>query len=65
MVARLIDFCGRNRMLVLILTAFLVVGGVWTIFNIRIDAIPDLSDVQAHRKRREQHDYNLSSGQKP
>ncbi len=46
MVARLIDFCGRNRLLVLILTAFLVVGGVWTIFNIRIDAIPDLSDVQ-------------------
>ncbi len=46
MIAGLIDFCGRNRLLVLILTAFLIMAGVWTIFNIRLDAIPDLSDVQ-------------------
>ena len=46
MIAGLIDFCGRNRLLVLILTAFLVMAGIWTIFNIRLDAIPDLSDVQ-------------------
>jgi len=46
MITRLIDFCCRNRMLVLVLTAFLIAGGFWTLFNIRIDAIPDLSDVQ-------------------
>ncbi len=46
MIARIIEFCARNRALVLLLTAFLVAGGVWTIYNIRLDAIPDLSDVQ-------------------
>ncbi|MCH7812917.1 MAG: efflux RND transporter permease subunit, partial [Planctomycetes bacterium] len=33
-------------MLVVLMTGFIVLGGVWTIFNIRLDAIPDLSDVQ-------------------
>ncbi len=46
MIARIIEFCARNRALVLMLTAFVVAGGVWTIYNIRLDAIPDLSDVQ-------------------
>ena len=46
MIARIIEACGRNRLLVLLLTGFVVAGGVWTIFNIRLDAIPDLSDVQ-------------------
>ncbi|MGE0480401.1 MAG: efflux RND transporter permease subunit [Phycisphaerae bacterium] len=46
MIARIIEFCARNRLLVLLLTGFVVAGGVWTIFNIRLDAIPDLSDVQ-------------------
>ncbi|MEP0846028.1 MAG: efflux RND transporter permease subunit [Phycisphaerae bacterium] len=46
MIARVIEFCARNRLLVLILTGFLIAGGVWTIYNIRLDAIPDLSDVQ-------------------
>ncbi len=46
MIAKLIEFCARNRLLVLILTGFVVAGGVWTIYNIRLDAIPDLSDVQ-------------------
>jgi Cu(I)/Ag(I) efflux system membrane protein CusA/SilA len=31
---------------VLLLTAVLVVSGLWSIFHIRLDAIPDLSDVQ-------------------
>ena len=46
MIARLIDWCIRNRAMVLLLTLFLIVGGVWAVFNIKVDAIPDLSDVQ-------------------
>ncbi|GFO83473.1 MAG: hypothetical protein A49_31000 [Methyloceanibacter sp.] len=46
MIARIIEFCCRNRFLTLILTSFVVAGGIWTVFNIRVDAIPDLSDVQ-------------------
>ncbi len=46
MIAKVIDYCCRNRMLVVLLTGFIVLGGIWTIFNIRLDAIPDLSDVQ-------------------
>ena len=46
MIARLIEFSVRNKLLVLLLTAALVVAGVWATLHIRIDAIPDLSDVQ-------------------
>jgi copper/silver efflux system protein len=46
MIAKIIEYCCRNRMLVSLLTGFIVLGGIWTIFNIRLDAIPDLSDVQ-------------------
>lgn len=46
MIARIIELSIRNRMMVLLLTAMLVGGGVWSILNIRLDAIPDLSDVQ-------------------
>ena len=46
MIAKLIDWCIRNRAMVLLLTAFLVVASVWAVFNIKVDAIPDLSDVQ-------------------
>ena len=46
MIAQLIDGCIRNRAMVLLLTLAIVVFGVWAVFNIRIDAIPDLSDVQ-------------------
>ncbi|MFQ5809892.1 MAG: efflux RND transporter permease subunit, partial [Armatimonadota bacterium] len=46
MIAKLIEWCARNRLIVLLLTGFVVAGGIWTIFNIRLDAIPDLSDVQ-------------------
>jgi len=46
MIAKIIEICGRNRLLVLLLTGFVVAGGIWTIYNIRLDAIPDLSDVQ-------------------
>ncbi len=46
MIARLIEWCIQNRMMVLLLTALLAAGGVWSAFNITVDAIPDLSDVQ-------------------
>ncbi len=46
MIAGLIDWCVRNRVMVLLLGAFLVVGGVYSARNITVDAIPDLSDVQ-------------------
>ncbi len=46
MIAKIIEYCCRNRMLVTLFTGFIVLGGIWTIFNIRLDAIPDLSDVQ-------------------
>ena len=46
MVAKLIHWCVHNRAMVLLLTALLIVGGVWSARNITIDAIPDLSDVQ-------------------
>ena len=46
MIARIIELAIRNRFMVLLLTAMLVGAGVWSIFNIRLDAIPDLSDVQ-------------------
>jgi Cu(I)/Ag(I) efflux system membrane protein CusA/SilA len=46
MIARIIEFSVRNRLLVLLLTVFLVVAGVWATVHIGLDAIPDLSDVQ-------------------
>src|ERR1035437_4279319 len=46
MIARLIDWCIHNRGMVLLLTLFLVAAGVWAVFTIKVDAIPDLSDIQ-------------------
>ena len=46
MIARLIDWCIHNKALVLLMTALLVAGGIWAVFSIKVDAIPDLSDVQ-------------------
>jgi copper/silver efflux system protein len=46
MIARLIAWSARNLMLVLIATALAVVGGVWALRTLPLDAIPDLSDTQ-------------------
>jgi len=46
MIARIIELSVHNRLMVLLLTLMLVGAGVWSIFHIRLDAIPDLSDVQ-------------------
>jgi Cu(I)/Ag(I) efflux system membrane protein CusA/SilA len=46
MIAKVIEWSVRNKLLVLLLTAVLVVAGVWAAANSSIDAVPDLSDVQ-------------------
>ncbi len=46
MLEKLIRFSVDNRAIVLILTAFVVLGGIYAIYEMKLDAIPDLSDVQ-------------------
>jgi Cu(I)/Ag(I) efflux system membrane protein CusA/SilA len=46
MVEKVIEFSARNRFLVLLLTATAVLGALWTVRHIPLDAIPDLSDTQ-------------------
>jgi Cu(I)/Ag(I) efflux system membrane protein CusA/SilA len=46
MIERIIEACVHNKVLVLILTGAVVVGGILAMLNIPLDAIPDLSDVQ-------------------
>jgi len=46
MIATLIRWSIKNRILVLIVTAFLVAGGIFSIRQTPVDALPDLSDVQ-------------------
>ncbi len=46
MIAAIIGSSIKNRLLVFIATAFLLVAGVWAVKNTPLDAIPDLSDVQ-------------------
>ncbi|MCA9285224.1 MAG: efflux RND transporter permease subunit [Phycisphaerales bacterium] len=46
MIARLIDWCLHNRLLVALLTGVLVAAGIFSARRITVDAIPDLSDVQ-------------------
>ncbi len=46
MIAGIIGYSVRNRFLILLITALVTVLGIWSAFRIRLDAIPDLSDVQ-------------------
>jgi Cu(I)/Ag(I) efflux system membrane protein CusA/SilA len=46
MLQRIIDFSLRNKFIVLLGTLALVLGGIYSLKNIPLDAIPDLSDVQ-------------------
>ena len=46
MIEKIIAASVRNKVLVIIITGAVVVGGVWATLNIPLDAIPDLSDVQ-------------------
>ena len=46
MLAKIIDWSGRNRFLVLLASLFIVLWGVFSVLRTPIDALPDLSDVQ-------------------
>jgi len=46
MIRAVIDFCARNRAIVIIGFVFACIGAWYSITNIPVDAIPDLSDVQ-------------------
>jgi Cu(I)/Ag(I) efflux system membrane protein CusA/SilA len=46
MIAALIRWSLANRLLVLLATLFVTAWGIWSVQNIAIDALPDLSDTQ-------------------
>jgi Cu(I)/Ag(I) efflux system membrane protein CusA/SilA len=46
MIEKLIEYSLRNRALIIILTLIVIFLGIWSIGTIKLDAIPDLSDVQ-------------------
>ena len=46
MLAKVIEWSLKNRFLVVVAVLFAVMGGIWAIHTTRLDAIPDLSDVQ-------------------
>jgi Cu(I)/Ag(I) efflux system membrane protein CusA/SilA len=46
MLNAIIAWSGRNRLLVLLATLFLTLGGIYAVIHTPIDALPDLSDVQ-------------------
>jgi Cu(I)/Ag(I) efflux system membrane protein CusA/SilA len=45
-IERLIGWCAHNKFLVLVGALFLIIAGVIALKNVKLDAIPDLSDVQ-------------------
>lgn len=46
MIEKVIDYCGKNPLIVLLGVVFLSVWGYWAVIHTPLDAIPDLSDVQ-------------------
>ncbi|MCG3733436.1 efflux RND transporter permease subunit [Vibrio cincinnatiensis] len=46
MISAIIRWSINNRLLVLIATLFLILGGLYSVKNTPVDALPDLSDVQ-------------------
>jgi len=46
MIGAIIEFSARNKFLVFTLVAFAVAAGIWSMKNVPLDAIPDLSDAQ-------------------
>lgn len=46
MINAIIEFSAHNRVLVLLLLACLAIAGWWSMKNVALDAIPDLSDTQ-------------------
>ncbi len=46
MLEYIIDWSIKNKFIVVLVTAFVIIGGVYALFKTPVDAIPDLSDVQ-------------------
>ncbi len=46
MLAKVIEWSIQNKLLILLASVFLTLGGIYSIQRIPVDAIPDLSDVQ-------------------
>jgi Cu(I)/Ag(I) efflux system membrane protein CusA/SilA len=46
MIEKIIEYSVKNKFTVILLTAVLIVIGIFCLQNIKLDAIPDLSDVQ-------------------
>ncbi|MDI6854564.1 MAG: CusA/CzcA family heavy metal efflux RND transporter [Deltaproteobacteria bacterium] len=46
MIARFIEACVRHRVLVLLIWSLITAWGLYAAYNLPVDAIPDLSDVQ-------------------
>src|SRR3990172_1391491 len=46
MVAKIIEYCARNRLLVFLGVGFVLFWSLWSIKNTPLDALPDLSDTQ-------------------
>jgi Cu(I)/Ag(I) efflux system membrane protein CusA/SilA len=46
MIEKTIEYCARNRFLVFIVVFLLMLGGIYAIKGIPLDAVPDISDVQ-------------------
>ncbi len=46
MINAIIDYCARNKAIVIIGTLFAIAGAYYALKNITLDAIPDLSDTQ-------------------
>src|SRR5438034_4804475 len=46
MINQIIEYSGRNRAVVIILVAMLVFAGLYSMRQVPLDAIPDLSDPQ-------------------
>src|SRR5215471_1908378 len=46
MINAIIDFSARNKIIVFILIGAAVMGGIWSMQNVPLDALPDLSDTQ-------------------
>src|ERR1035438_4687283 len=46
MISRIIELCSRNRFLVFAIVSMLTLAGIWSLRNIPLDALPDISDVQ-------------------
>jgi Cu(I)/Ag(I) efflux system membrane protein CusA/SilA len=46
MLTRVIEICARNRFLVFTAVLLLTLAGIWSLHDVPLDALPDISDVQ-------------------